>query len=215
MSLQLVRTVKADSAPAKVMGVKKSDAKLQIVWGEVYAPGFPDSQGDFMTPETIRDMSYDFMRKSELDAIDTQHTREKNGSYIVESFVARENDPDFIPGAWVIGVRVPNAEVWAQVEKGELNGFSLDGTGLSVPTVFEVEIPEMLTGRTLKSEDGHDHEYFVEYDEDGTFLGGRTTPAADGHFHIIKRGTVTEDTNGHNHRFSFVEGILNAQARAA
>ena len=29
--------------------------------GEVYAPGFPDSQGDYMTRETIREMAFEFM----------------------------------------------------------------------------------------------------------------------------------------------------------
>ena len=35
----------------------------QIVWGEVYAPGFVDSQGDFMTPEEVKKACYNFMRK--------------------------------------------------------------------------------------------------------------------------------------------------------
>ena len=45
------------------------------------------------------------------------------------------------------------------------------------------------------------------YDEDGKFLGGKTD-VVEGHFHIIKRGTVTEDSLGHKHRFSHVEDLM-------
>ena len=31
--------------------IKKLDHEEQVVFGEVYAPGFPDSQGDFMSPD--------------------------------------------------------------------------------------------------------------------------------------------------------------------
>jgi len=196
-----------------IQEIKKADAEQQIVWGEVYAPGFPDSQGDFMTVETVRNMAYGFMKKSAMDMIDTDHSREKNGSYIVESFIAREDDPDFIPGSWVIGVHVPDGDTWALVKNGELNGFSIDGFGTRVATKLEIEMPEILTGRTTKFLD-HDHIFYVKYDSDGVFLGGETSPGPDGHIHRILRGTQTEeagDTEMHAHLFSFVEGVLNAQ----
>lgn len=190
--------------------IKKADEELQIVWGEVYAPGFPDSQGDYMTAETVRKMAYSFMQKSALGSIDTGHTRQTNGSYIVESFIAREGDPVFIPGSWVVGVHVPDTSVWGLVKSGELNGFSLDGMGIRVPTKLEIEMPELLKGET-EEVDGHKHGFIVKFGEDGTFLGGMTTEAEDGHVHEILKGTVTETVMGHAHRFSFLEGVLNAE----
>ena len=41
-----------------------------------------------------------------------------------------------------------------------------------------------------------------------------TGPGPDGHVHKILRGTATEETDGHSHRFSFVEGVLHAQVAA-
>jgi Putative phage serine protease XkdF len=35
----------------RAIAIKKADEELQVVWGEVYAPGIPDSQDDFMTAE--------------------------------------------------------------------------------------------------------------------------------------------------------------------
>jgi hypothetical protein len=193
-----------------IRSIKKSDDELQIVWGEVYAPGYPDSQGDFMTAATVRDMAYGFMRKGALDAIDTQHDQEKNGSYIVESFIARENDPTFIQDAWVIGVKVPDDETWGKIKKGELNGFSIDGLGVRVESVIEIDMPPFMTGETDEGQDGHKHMFYVKFDDEGNFLGGETDAAPDGHMHKILAGTVTETVNGHCHRFSFIEGVLNA-----
>jgi hypothetical protein len=41
------------------------------------------------------------MRKNALSRIDVQHDRKESGSYVVESFIARDDDSVFIPGAWV------------------------------------------------------------------------------------------------------------------
>ena len=124
-----------------------------MVFGEVYAPGFPDSQGDFMTPDEIKKMAYNFLRKG----LDVEHRRqplaEPSGSYVVESFIARDGDPIFIPGSWVLGVKVPDQSVWQMVKSGELNGFSLDGFGVRTPKAFSIEMPELLKGETTVERD--------------------------------------------------------------
>lgn len=201
----------ASGLHGRMMGIQKADDELQMVWGEAYAPGFPDSQGDFMTAETVRNMAYGFMRKMALDAVDTNHSREKNGSVILESFIARDNDDTFIPGSWVIGVHIPDQGVWDLVKSGELNGFSIDGKGFRVEKTLEVEMPDTLTGDTSTAEDGHSHTFYVKFDAEGHFIGGQTSAAEDGHTHVISRGTCTDDAQGHSHRFSFVEGVLNVQ----
>jgi hypothetical protein len=215
-----VRLVKRDTraiehvAPARTaqdgVCIKKSDDEEQIVFGEVYAPGFPDSQGDFSTAVEIKKMAYNFLRKGITSNIDVNHSQEQSGSYIAESFIAQKDDPIFIPGSWVIGVKVPDPVIWRMVKSGELNGFSLDGMGVRSETVFEFDMPDVLEGETTEMK-GHVHRFFVKYDQDGNFLGGYTDPGPNGHVHQIERGTVTEDADLHNHRFSFVEGVLSAQ----
>jgi hypothetical protein len=116
----------------------------------------------------------------------------------------------FIPGSWVLGVHVPDNE-WALVKSGELNGFSMDGFGVRVETVIELDLPEMVTGKCDPGPDGYVHTFYVKFDEEGNFIGGETDAGPDGHRHKILRGTCTEVTNGHSHRFSFVEGVLGAQ----
>jgi hypothetical protein len=189
------------------MRVTKADGKKQIVMAEVYVPGVPDTDEEFMTSETIEKMAYDFMRNLRLDQVDKNHDNEiVDGCCVVESFIARKGDPDFIEGAWVVAMHVPDKETWDQIEKQELNGFSLEALVRKRKTTLTMEIPPVLSGKTDTSED-HTHEFFVSYDEEGNFLGGKTSVSM-GHSHIIKRGTITEESDGHAHRFSYVE-LLN------
>lgn len=100
-------------------------------------------------------MAYGFLSKGITDSIDLNHDGLKSGAKVVESFIARENDPDFIPGAWVIGVHVPDESTWNLIKGGELNGFSLEGIGIKKTSKVEFEVPELLKGETMPdAEDG-------------------------------------------------------------
>ena len=191
--------------PGNVLTIKKTDQEQQVVFGEVYAPGFPDSQGDYMDREGIRKMAYQFMKKSALHAIDVDHDQVDCGAYIVESFIAPDDSTTYIPGSWVIGVHIPDAGLWASVKKGELNGFSLDGLGIRNEKPFVVEMPDVLTGQTDEV-DGHTHTFQVQITANGKIFG--QTDTVNGHSHTIHHGTHTDPSAGHTHRFSFVEGIL-------
>jgi hypothetical protein len=181
-----------------------SEAK-RIVWAEVYAPDRPDADKEFMRADQIESMAYGFMRTMKLDSVDHQHDQVNvDDCYVVESFIARKGDPDFIEGAWVVGMYVGDDKLWGKVVKGEINGFSMEAFVSKKPIEVEVEIPPVLSGVTMKAE-GHTHEFLVAYNDDGDFLGGRTSVAPDGHHHLIKRGTITEEAGGHTHRFSHVD----------
>lgn len=186
--------------------IKKADEVLKIVYGEVYKPMEPDTDGDFMTEETIRKAAHNFMKKMRLNKIDTNHDNNLVSAMVVESFIARSDDTIFVPNSWVIGVHIEDDTIWEQVIKGDLNGFSMQGTGMSTPVDIEVEIPEFVEGQTAEAEK-HVHVFIVKFDDEGGFLGG-WTDEVDGHRHRILRGTATEDSSGHSHRFAFV-GVTN------
>lgn len=188
------------------VSIKKVDEDKQLAYGEVYVPMIPDSQGDFMTAVEIEKMSHQFMKDGLLRGVDTQHDLQDNGAVVVESFIARKDDPDFIHEAWVAAVWVPD-ELWPLVKSGELGGFSMYGSGERTPTMITIEIPDngIIKGDTDTAED-HTHTYFVKYDDEGNFLGGETN-AVDGHSHKIIKGTTTEKADDHRHRFSFIEAL--------
>jgi hypothetical protein len=135
-------------------------------------------------------------------------------AFVVESFVARDGDPDFIPGAWVAGVHVKDEELWGRIRNGELNGFSLEGLALrhDEPSVINVDVPEVVICSTLKSDTvSHVHQVKLFFDDIGNIVSGETS-FDDGHRHTIVRGTVTEKAGSpeHQHKFSFLEEVLGA-----
>lgn len=182
----------------------------QIVYGEVYAPNRPDAQGEFMQRDEIRKMAHEFIRSGKMGQIDIMHGNKiVEGCSVVESFVAGAGDQNFIEGAWVIGVHIPDADVWAGVKKGDINGFSMEALVTRHDAEVDVEIPPVVTGLTSKSEDkggSHQHKYFVSYDGEGQFKGG-FTDTVNGHFHKIIAGTHTQPVDGHTHRFSSVDNV--------
>lgn len=112
---------------------KKTDTMKQIVYGEVYVPDDPDTDGDWMTATEIEKMAHLFMANLRQYQVDKQHDETPDDGVVVESFIAREGDPDFTPGAWVLGTKITNAETWAQILKGEITGYSMAGDAVIVP----------------------------------------------------------------------------------
>ena len=112
-----------------IIEFSKSDKTEQIVFGEVYVPDAKDTDGNFMTRETIAKMAHDFLSNKRNAEISKSHSGAKDKGCVVESFIAREGDPDFKAGSWVVGVHVPDVEVWKSIESGEITGFSIEGTG--------------------------------------------------------------------------------------
>ena len=124
--------------------LQKADAELQIVWAEVYVPNIPDSQGDFMSAETIREMAYTFLKNNYLTHVDVNHNNVLSGASVVESFIAREGDPDFVPHSWVVGVHVPDPALWEDIKTGKLNGFSLEGMSMKEQKTVVMNIPDKM-----------------------------------------------------------------------
>ena len=123
----------------RFIAIQKFEADKQLAFGVVYAPDELDTHGDFMTAVEIEKMAYDFMMTGKVNAIDTQHDLEENGSKVVESFIARKGDLDFPEGSWVMGVKVFDEELWGAIKKGELTGFSMYGHAKRSPVTIEVQ----------------------------------------------------------------------------
>jgi hypothetical protein len=199
-------TQKADEAEG-LCRIKKADDELQIVWSEVYVPMKVDTHGDFMRTDEIRKMAYNFMAQTRNHAIDVQHDQKEDrwDHVVIESFIAREGDPTFVEGAWVLGVHIPDKSIWKDVKEGKLNGFSLDAMVKKQTTTIEVEVDMEVAGQTSET-DQHRHNFVVRFNEDGEFLGG-STDVVDGHQHVILKETATEEGAGHRHRFSIIGDV--------
>ena len=188
----------------------KTDDEQQVVLGEIYAPDVMDSQGDTMSATEIQKMAYKFLSAGRVTKIDVNHDNKECGARVVESFIARPGDPDFIPGSWVLGVQIPDKALWNKVKSGELNGFSFEGLVKSETKTVTLDIPEQVSGLT-DNRAGHQHTFAAKFGPQGKFLGG-STGETDNHSHRILAGTVTEAADGHTHRFSYVEGLNHGPA---
>jgi putative serine protease XkdF len=107
---------------------KKFNVEQQIVYGIVYAPLVADSQGDWASSATIEKMAHTFNAKNLAGNVDVNHDLKPSGSTVVENFIARKGDQDFPEGAWAMGVKTPD-HIWELIKAGELNGFSMYGSG--------------------------------------------------------------------------------------
>ena len=108
----------------------------RIVYGEVLTPGVMDAQGDVVSEDEIERTAHLFLRKH--GSIGEMHRRFSGVGRVVESFIARDGDTHFTPGAWVLGVQLEE-ETWRAVMDGTLTGFSVGGRARRVPVVDEKE----------------------------------------------------------------------------
>lgn len=191
----------------------KADADQRLVWGEVYVPGFPDSQGDFMSAAQVQKMAHRYMAGGGspdfgAQCVDVEHDGEIRKCDIVESFIVRKGDPDFIEGSWVVCCHVRDPQIWDAIKKGDFNGFSMEALVFDEPRDIDVDFPDNIQGKTYKADNGsdHTHTYYVSLDCDGQIINGRTD-MVEGHYHVIRRGTITEPADGHKHKFSFLDEI--------
>lgn len=181
--------------------IRKTITDKQLVFGEVYIPNQPDSHGEMMLPDDVEAMAHTFLKEVALSrSIDTGHDNWPNGSYPVESFIAR-NMPLYDDGAWVLGVKVTDASLWKRIKKGELAGFSFEGRAKKQKAIVEIEFQPTQIGYTEPdSDDGHVHSFIVKMNEMGKVVEGKTS-SVKGHTHSISRGTATDETKGHRHRY--------------
>lgn len=199
--------------------VKKADEEMHVVWGEIYVPDIPDTQDEFMVAAEIEKMAHKFLMDGlSVGAVDVQHDGDiRKGCYIVESFIARKNDPEFIEGAWVVAMKICDDDLWADVKSGKLNGFSMQASVYVTDRVVTLEVPDQVEGLTQVASDGddHRHRYLVRFDSNGDFVGG-VSDVVNGHKHSIRRRSITEMStdpvnkelaDGHFHRYTLLDKL--------
>lgn len=174
---------------------------------EVLIPDTPNVFGDYWSRDNIKHAAYLFMQQG--FGIDVEHDNidvTGPGAVVVESFIVRAGDPDFIEGSWVVGMRIVDDTLWAAVLSGDINGYSYEAL-VEFFSGFVTMVDDGTRQGTTEPdlEDGHTHEFFVMVDLTNRPIGGGTTET-DGHSHTITVHTVTDTADGHVHRYNLVSG---------
>ena len=129
----LITKSEGDTATIEIYGrIVKADMDKHYVTGIVYEPMTEDTDGNYMTEEEITKAAHWFMKNS--GKADIQHCFEKADNVeIVESYVAKSDmeieGQQIKKGTWLMTMEVADDDVWGKIEKGEITGFSMGGTG--------------------------------------------------------------------------------------
>lgn len=134
-----------DAAPAfKVEAqfiTKSIDEELRYVLGYVLEPldgraGEADTQGDFYTADTIREAMWGYMKF--FRNVSLNHKAYLNGRVFVVECWQTKNDEvidgsQVRAGTWMLGIHIPDDDIWGMVKRGELRALSIGGTAEKVP----------------------------------------------------------------------------------
>jgi hypothetical protein len=113
--------------------INKEDEEQQLVYGVVYEPEIEDAHGDFMTAPEIEKAAHGFMKDARN--IDKQHDFNSGVGEVVESYIAPVDmtigEETITKGSWVL-VTKATEEVWEEIKKGEITGYSMAGTAETI-----------------------------------------------------------------------------------
>lgn len=127
--------------------ILKADAGSHFVTGIVYEPMVEDTDGNYMTEEEITKAAHWFAKNG--NKVDLQHSFEPlDGAVVVESSVTKcdmELEGQAIrKGTWLMTVEIQDEEIYKAIEKGEITGFSMGGSGVYSEVDVDITEPDGL-----------------------------------------------------------------------
>lgn len=129
----IVKSEKQPDFQKEVRILAKEADEQKLVYGIVYEPDTVDAHGDFMTAAEIEKAAHGFLKDARQ--IDKQHDFQGGVGEVVESYVApadfEMNGETIKKGSWVL-VTKASEEVWEQIKKGEITGYSMAGTAEAI-----------------------------------------------------------------------------------
>ena len=124
-----MKSEKQNDFQKEIKVIAKADDAQRLVYGIVYEPNVADAHGDYMTPEEIEKAAHGFLKDAR--EIDKQHDFQGGVGEVVESYIAPSDfemgDEMIKKGSWVLVTKASD-EIWEQIQKGEITGYSMAGT---------------------------------------------------------------------------------------
>lgn len=130
----------------EVKVIAKEADEQKLVYGIVYEPDTVDAHRDFMTAAEIEKAAHGFLKDAR--EIDKQHDFKGGVGEVVESYVApadfEMNGESIKKGSWVL-VTKASKEVWEQIKKVEIIGYSMAGTAETIEKQEEKPVSQEKT----------------------------------------------------------------------
>lgn len=129
--------------------IAKRDTQQQLILSEIYVPDEIDSQNDFIRPATLEKLAHQFSLDGNHKNISVAHDGQPINAAVVESYLAKPNDPLFKEGSWIAAIKIFDPVIWNLVQKGELRGVSFEGEGTRVETTLNGQPAKEITHATI------------------------------------------------------------------
>lgn len=128
-----------ESVFAHEVQIKSASSFLEkgLVYGIVYSPNVKDTHGDWTSADEIERAAHNFLPAAKSDWTNINHDGNAVPDVdVVESYIAPVDftiaGENVSKGSWVIVSRVNNQELKESIQKGEVTGYSLEGTARKV-----------------------------------------------------------------------------------
>ena len=122
---------------AKVDEEKRTLVGVALI-PEKQIPRFDETEGEylvFFSKQTIEKAQELFMNSLKNNKATVEHEEDVQGVSVIETWIKEDDNDksnlygfsDLPIGSWLVKMKVYNDEIWKQVKKGELKGFSIEG----------------------------------------------------------------------------------------
>lgn len=122
---------KTNAPELRMIPIEKVDEEKRMIFGVVYAPDDLDTDGEFANAEDIEKAAHAFMKDLKNTNIDKQHNENPEKAFVAESWIVRKGDPLFSDekeGAWAVGIKIEDEDLWKSAKEGDIGGLSMGGT---------------------------------------------------------------------------------------
>jgi len=100
----------------------------------------------FFSKDTIRQIVQSFFKSGYQSNMNIEHSATNADSFIFQSMIVDKakgiSFMDLPDGSWVVGVKVLNDEVWADIKAGKRKGFSVEGIFETMRNKFKSDAEE-------------------------------------------------------------------------
>lgn len=134
-TLSAMPIAKIDESDRTVIGVVYKAAKEIGEDGKPKDKSTIDTHGNWATEAEVKKACHNFNKKlqnkklSGKVGVDKQHNEKAGYGIVIESYIAMADIPELnaAKGDWVAAVEVTDNACWEQIQKGEIEGFSIGG----------------------------------------------------------------------------------------
>jgi len=111
----------------------------RYILGVVLVPNEPDSHGDIYSEKDVRDAAHFYMECSQTIGLEHERALASNKVFVLESYLAPcdfdLNGQHVSAGTWLMAARVLDDELWEDIKKGRITGWSIEGSAIAIDIV--------------------------------------------------------------------------------